>query len=229
MPVNPNLSSTDTWTADLVWDVINIVLGWALGLGSALLTQRWNERRRARAVKRAISRELRETAHRLLALVYRLEGRFGGLDRELLEWMHPQIQRYAGPNPKDGMLAGVTGLLHSSDAEILQVARQLQATTPPPFIPAEEARYTASVVGQLHDLDPEYAVRVIDVLSHLRMLNDAREDGLYYHRLTFTPGLTEENHETAIANVDRGQKQMAKRARIVIDKITALEEKFQDG
>lgn len=216
----------DASTADFLKGVANVVLGWTLGVVSAGFTQWRKDRKRARATKTAIARELRETAHRLLALIYKLEERHGGLNRNLLEWMRPQIERYEGPNPKGGLLAGVSGLLSRTDAELAQFAAHLQKTTPPQFVPREDAPYTTVAVAQLHEHDPEYAVRALDVLSHIRMLNESRENELYYSRLTFAPGLTTENHEKAMWNASQAEQQMARRARIIVDKITELEEMF---
>jgi len=217
----------DSWTADVVKDATNVVLGWVLGLASAELIH-WNRsRKKRRQIKVAISRELRESAHRLVALLYRLESRFGGINREFLEWMQPQVQRYEGPNPTDGLLAGVAGLLKQPDAKIQELAAHLQATTPPPFIPADEPSYTIRSVADLHDFEPDYAVRILDVLAHLRMIEQTRQNADHYHRLTFTPGLGDENHRKAIENVNTSHREIAKRARIVIDKIAALEERFR--
>jgi len=216
----------DAWTADLIKNASNVILGWVLGLGSAAFTDWRRERKGAEAIKTAISCELRETAQRLLCLIYRIEGGFGRLNREVLEWMKPQIQKYAGPNPKDGMLAGVTGLLGQSDQELSKLAVHLQQTIPSHFRPREEASYTAGAIGQLEKFDSAYTVRVLDILAHIRMLNDDRENGLYYARLTFEPGLSAENHGKAVANAAQAEEQAAKRARIIVDKITALESKF---
>ena len=142
-------------------------------------------------MKAAIRRELRETAHRFLGLVYMLERRHGGFNRELLEWLLSQTERYEGPNPREGMLTGLRGMLGQSDDQLYAMAAHFQATMPPQFVPVEEPAYTAGSVSAIHDLEPDYARRVLDILAHIRMLNDARENGLFHTRLTFTPGLSE--------------------------------------
>ena len=218
----------EPWVADLIKDISGVIVGWALGLASALVVEWWKERRKIGAIKVAVLRELRETAYRLLCIVYKAEGRRGGLSRQLLEWMHPQVQRYAGPNPSEGFLAGVAGLLARSDAELAQLAAYEKVNTPPQFWPREEASYAMAAAAQAHDLEPDYTVRLLDILSHLRMFNEVRENGIYYSRLTFAPGplcLTPENHAKAVQNADAADEQIARRARIIVDRITALEEK----
>src|SRR6266851_114940 len=187
---------------ELVKSMSSVTLGWALGIGSALIIERRKKRRKAKAIQIAVSMELREVAHRLLGIAYKIEARLGGVNRELLEWMLPQIQRYAGPNPRDSLLASVGGLLQATDADLAKLAAYEQAHTPPQFLPQQEASYATAVATEAHDFDPDYAVRLLDILSHIRMFNDTRESCLFYTRLTFTPGMTDENHRTLIQNVD---------------------------
>lgn len=212
----------DPWAVELVKDLAGVLIGWALGLGTAVFVESRKERKRIRGIKAAVALELQEIAHRLLLGVFKTESRCGTVNRELLEWMLPLVQRYAGPNPKEGVLAGVAGLLKRSDEELAALAAHEKATTPPQFWPREEAPYTSIAAAQAHDLEPEYAVRLLDVLSHIRMLEDLRENQMYYSRLTFAPGITDENHEKAVRNADAAEEQRGKRARIIITKISKL-------
>jgi len=214
------------WVAELIRDTTGVILGWALGLGSALLVDWRRERKTVTAIRIAISRELREVAYRLIGIVYTAEAHRGRLNREVLEWLRPHVERYAGPNPRDGLLAGVSGLLNRPDAELAQMTAYKRATSSPKFYPREDAPYTEAVVAQAHDFKPEYAVLVMDVLAHLRMYNEVRENELHYTRLTFVPGITEENHALAVGNAEQSEDQLSRRARIIVDKITQLEEKF---
>lgn len=213
----------EPWVIELVSDAANVVLGWGLGLASALGVERWKDRRRLKGVKTAITREFAEIAHRLLALVHKLSERNGGLNRELLEWILLRARQYEGPNPKDGIVSGTEGLLNHTDAEIAALAAELQRRAEPQFIPAEEAPYATSAIADLRDFEADYTTRVLDVLAHLRLLNEARENGLYYLRLTFTPELGKENYDRAVRNLEGAYVQVARRARIVIDKIAELE------
>lgn len=215
-------------TIEFLFDAGNVVLGALLGFAGATWSDWWKDRKTARAMRTAIRLELRETAHRFLALIYTLNKRHGEFDRELLEWMKPQLERYEGPNPRDGMLAGVTELLAQPDAQIAAIAAHFKATMGPQFVPLEEPAYATASIGAIHDLEPEYASRVLDILAHIRMLNDARENGLFHTRLTFTPGLSKENHQSTRQGVDNAEIQMARRARIVVDKITALEDRYPE-
>jgi hypothetical protein len=214
------------WITDLIKNLSGVVLGWILGLATSSFVEWRQKRKKVHAIKIAVSKELREVAHRLLVISYTGEFMQGRLNRELLEWMYPLVKRYEGPNPNDQFLAAVEGLLKSSDEELAKLAAYQKKTMQPQFWPGEEASYATASASQIHDFDPKYAVRLLDILSHLRMFNEARERWEYYFQLTFVPGLTSENYARTMQNVNATDEQITKRARIIVDKITDLEQKY---
>ena len=218
-----------SWAADLVKNLTGVVLGWALGLASTPVVEWRKKRKRLRSTKIAISRDLGELAHRLLMVVYSLELSRGELDRATLEWLQPHVRRYAGPNPTDNVLASIEMLLKASDSQTSQVSAYEQARTPPGFLPREEASYASSAAAEAHDFEPDYALRLLDIPSHLRMYNEVRADALHYHHLTFEPGVTDDNHTLAVRNLDSANEHIAMRARVLVEKITALTEKYPPG
>jgi hypothetical protein len=204
-----------------------VILGWALGFASALFNDWVKGHRRRKAIQRAVSTELREVAYRLLSVVYLTENRHGKMDRELLGWLLAQVKRYSGPNPKDGLLASIKGLLQQTDADLAQFAAHEQAASAPSlFYPSLEASFTASAMAQANEFDPVFSERVLDILSNIHMFNEIRDNGLFYQRLTFEPGLGDANYRTVLQNADMAQHRLSQHARIIIDKITALEEQM---
>jgi hypothetical protein len=204
-----------------------VVLGAALALGISAITGFWNTWRRNRAIKKAICLELREVAHRLLAVVHRVGERLGHFDRSQLEWLDRQIRRYSGPNQRDTLLTAVSMMLALSDEQLAATAAHLEASSGHKFVPLPEPRYTIASISQLHESNSKFSIAVLDILSHIHMLNELRDNGLYYFRLTFTPGLSDEKHDRAIDYVDDSEKAIAQRARIIVDKISALEDRFK--
>jgi hypothetical protein len=203
-----------------------IILGWALGVGSTWLSDWRKDKKRARAIQAAISREFRETAHRMLAATYLLSERHGPFDRQVLTWMESQLIRYEGPNPTDGIRGGITAHLARTDQELAAAAQRYQQTMGPMFMPSESAPYTTSVAGELHDLEPDYAVRVLDILSHIRIWNEKAEHNRHFSRLTYDSGLSAENHQLARSNVDYSERDLLVRAKILIERISALEDRY---
>ncbi len=138
--------------------------------------------------------------------------------------MQPQIERYEGPNPKDGMLAGVRGFLSLNDEDLGKVTAHYRQSTPPMNLHTEELGHLMVSINELLEAEPACAHRALDILAHVRMYNAACEDNQHYIRMTFTPGLTDENHGKCVDNVNRAEDVASKRARIIIDKVTGLEE-----
>lgn len=204
-------------------DVVNVLLGWFLGTATTALTDWRRTRGRSKDVRRAIRRELRESAHRFLITVFKLGQRAGTVDRQLLEWLLPQIDRYEGPNPSADFRAGVVAMLSGTDAELKAAMDYARASMGPQFVPREHLSYTSGATSELHEQDADYTVRVLDVLSHIQMFNEARDNGMYYLRLTFRSGLSAKNHAIVTKQISGSERQMAFRARVIVEKITELE------
>lgn len=203
-------------------EILGVVIGWLLGVGTSW-GQRWyDDRKRLREVKTSISIELDEVAHRLLGLVYKIEQRAGTLGRESLAWMLPHLERYDGPNPKEGMLAGVRGLLAQTDEQLAAMNAQTRGG-PPAGFPRQGAPYTEATIGKLSELEPAYCAAVLDILSHLEMLNQRRDDQGEYTRRSFLPGISDENLQATYDDAERAQRDIHHRAKIVIRKISVLD------
>ncbi len=184
-------------TSKLVEVVVPVVLGWALGIATAEWTDWRRDRKKLGATRRAISAEIQEVALRLLGVINEVEMRRGRYDRDLLQWMLPHLRRYSGPNPKDGLCDVISGLLQKSDPELAAAVAAMRKPSGSAFFPEQAAPYTSAVVNQAHDLGSDYAQRVLDILSHIRMFNGAREQGLYFQRLTFAGDLSADNRARA--------------------------------
>jgi hypothetical protein len=145
-------------------------------------------------------------------------------DRKLLEWLHTQGKRYS--DPERGLMQGVAGFLKGTDDDLKKVATHLRETTGPQFVPLQTANYASAAVPQLHEHDQNFAVAVLDILTHLEMFNEYREHWVHYFHLTFNPDLGV-SYAKAVDNVDKAEVNMSHRARIIIDKITNLEDQFK--
>lgn len=207
-------------------DAFNVVLGAVLALASSGGAGWLKGRQRDREMRAAIRKELRETAYRLLAFVFTVGRRHGMFDRELLMWMKEELERYSGSNPSQNVLAAVNALLAQRDDTLATMRAHLQSTTLPQHVPREDPAYTNASVASLHNLGEDYASRVLDVLAHLRMFNEARDYAEFYMRVTFTPGLSGDDQDSAQAGIDNSEKSMLNRAKVVVGKISLIEDLY---
>jgi hypothetical protein len=137
-----------------------------------------------------------------------------------------RTQRCAASGLKPTTFAGVADLLKLSDAELARFAAHERSTASPGlFVPVLSAPYTRAAIGVAHDLHPDYALRVLDILAHIDIYNDVRENHIYHQRLTFTPGVSDENHSRVVRNAEHAVGQLAERARVIVDKIVDLEQR----
>ncbi len=203
-----------------------VIVGGVLALSGNLIIERSKEKRKLRAVKTAVSNELREVAYELLGTVYQIARKSGGFNRDLLEWMLPRARQYEGPNRSESLVLIIENLLKETDEVLAKISAQARVNVPATYCPRPEASYTTVAAAQAHDFDPDYAVDLLDILSHLRILNDEREASIYWTRLTFVPGLEDENHDRANKNASVSDEQIAKQARLIIDRITKLEKQY---
>lgn len=214
------------WAVDFAGDAARVVLGWALGLGSAVIVD-WRRRsRKATAAKRAILREFDELAYRLVPVVFKVEARRGRLDRKTLQWLRDVTGRYDGPNLQNSLPTGFSEILKATDEHLETARALLAAQTKPSFFPAEQVPYASAMVSQAHVLDTDFTARVMDIVSHVRMYNEIRDSGLHYTHMTFDSGLDESNHARVVENADNADDQLSKRARVIVDKVAAIQDDF---
>lgn len=214
----------DQSTADVVKTFGGVALGWLLGIGSSA----WDDWRKARKkrveMRRAIAVEMNDLRDRLFGVIFSTEKKFGTLNRAVIAWLLPLVQKYTGPTTQ-GIVGALNALQNLSEIELEQhLANQQQQAIPSLFYPQMEAPYTAIALSEAGGFEPDYTGRILDIVAHLRIFRDTRENYIYYQRLTFEPGVIDENHEKAVANAEQSSQLLSQRARILVEKIIALGE-----
>jgi hypothetical protein len=203
-----------------------VVLGWALGLGTALLLDWKRNQQKVSAARTAMLAEFDEIAYRLIGVVFKLDLQHSRLDRKRLEWLGVASDRYKGLNRLEGLPDRFSEILATPEAELAQVNALFKAIGKSSFIPEEDAPYATASIAQAHDFEPAFAVSVMDVLSQIRMYNEVRENALRYTVMTFETGLDKANYDLILGNADAADEQLAKRARIIVDKIHELRTQY---
>ena len=200
--------------------LIAVALGWVLGVAGTLLLDKYQSLRKQKRIDAGIRAELGELRHRMVLLVYLIEKRSGGLNRELLQWVGAQAGGYSGTNPTDGLLSGVDGLLSRDDAELDQLAKATKAGPQEGLeVQTFALRFIDSRLGDLDLFDPSFQAAVLEIRTHLDMHNQMVERVREYQRLTHEGdadvGAAIQNAELNIAN-------LGKRARIIAERTAAL-------
>lgn len=208
-------------------ELLGVVVGWLLGVVTAFLG--WvvtlfvgwaRERHRRAAVERAVRTELQESAYRCALTVFAIGRDHGTLNRAALEWVLPEITRYAGPNPSAKVKSHVEQLLALPDESLTAFLRS-QERRGPSHLVEEVVVYTPAVLKELHDLSPRFAAGVLDVLAQIRMFNDAAAVVHRFHEHAATAG--DDAHAVSLLATSRhAEAEAASRARQVAERIAAL-------
>lgn len=210
----------DTWE-----NMLFLLLGWLLATLSPIIADAIRRRRESKEVKGALLAELGELKYRMACATYYVQMRFGNIDRKLLEWLRPIVSAYSGPNPSDGMLKAIDLQLSFAD-QVLSTLSQADRNTggggltlKKYSVPLLDAR-----LGVLTWLPNNVQVLLLDIRTHLRMLDEEVDQTRYYFQLTFDPKVTGDNRQSVIQNLENGYRQYSDRARIIADGIAKLEQ-----
>jgi hypothetical protein len=194
-------------------NVLFLFLGWLLGLLSPIIVDANKRRRENREVRVALQTELKELKFRLACVVYFVEMRFGEVNRKFLEWLHPIVKDYSGLNPSDSILKSIESQLDLNDQQINALAEHSKAAPEGGLslkkyaVPLLESKFAL-----LSAFDTQFQNRLMEIRTHLSLLNEEVDQARYYFRLTFDSGVTTDNHARAVDNLINCYRNFASRA-----------------
>lgn len=203
--------------------ILFLLLGWALGLLGPAIVDTIRRQREVAQVRTALLGELHELKYRLALSAYYAEKRFGNIDRPYLQWLRCVVIEYKGSKPKDAILALVDGQLGFTDEQIALISKSELAdsesglTLKKYLVPLLDSR-----IPSLWFFDSRFQLLLLEVRSELNLLNEEVDQARYYFGLTFTK-LEGDNHSRVSGNLTESYRQIAKRARLAVDKIGELE------
>jgi type II secretory pathway pseudopilin PulG len=111
-------------------DVLLVVLGWLLGIGSPLIVDSIKRQFQKKSLRSAIHTELRELQLRLAMTAYLIASKQGIYDRNLLNWMANICSRYPSEDARS-ISEKIQSLLVLSDQQLQSLAEAQRATRPP--------------------------------------------------------------------------------------------------
>jgi hypothetical protein len=202
-------------------ELLLILLGSLLGILSPGLID-WIRRAHARKpIRKAIEAELDEMRYTLASLAYRHHSHLGSLDHDFLRWQEFIEAAYQGSD---------------KDSSTLAALRQIINQTPDQLRSAQEARssegnsltlkqyalpFLTSQLAVLHDHEPEFQRRVLQVHAQLELLNADVPYLMRQHELTFG-NLSTGNYAVVQKNIKDGYRTIANRAKLLADRITQI-------
>lgn len=200
-----------------------LLLGVLLGLLCPAIVDAIRRQREVVPVRKALLGELHELKYRLACAGRRIEERFGVVDRSYLQWFRSVVVEYEGNKPKDSILEFVDAQLNLTDEEIALDAKRKLADSggglelKKYLVPLLDSR-----IPSLWFFESRFQHLLLDVRAELNLLNEEVDEARYYSRLTFTK-LEGDNQSRVESNLIASYRQIARRAKITVDKISELE------
>jgi len=203
--------------------ILCVTLGWALGLVSLPITEWFQHRSRRELIKQGIFAELLYARETMAAAVVSIEGQFGRLTKKKLKWFKDHVRDRELPEPFDLLKPVLDRLTQVSDEQFQEVVAKFTAAPgTSPQIKKYALPYTQSKLGDL-DLFPEDFQRlVLDILSHLNILNQYVDESRFFRSVTYDSGISEVNNTNAQAEVLKCAQFASDQARTIVDFSTTL-------
>lgn len=217
--------ASDLESADTLDKVLFLLLGWLLATLSPIIADAIRRKRDSKEIKGALLAELGELKYRMALGSYYAQKRFGTIDRTFLQWLRGVVATYSGPSPKESILTFIDMQLSMSEQALSVFLAGEQAdgnsglTLKKYAVPLLDARLVV-----LTWLPTPVQVLLLEVRTHLRMLDDEIDQARYYFQLTFDPKVIGDNRQSVTQNLENGYRQYGDRARIVAETIAKLEQ-----
>ena len=200
--------------------VLFVFLGWLLGILSPIIVDAIRKKQDIRDVRAALETEVHELQYRLACVAYFIEKRFGDVNRKFLEWLRPILVSYRGLNPSADILKFIETQLALTDDQIKALALHSKAA-PEGGISLKKYQVPLldSKISSLASLSTSLQNHLLELKTHLSLLNEEVDEARYYFRLTFQSSVTGENHDRVNENLTSCYKKYGARARQVADLI----------
>jgi hypothetical protein len=201
-------------------DIIILILGWLLGLLAPVIVEYIREKREIKVIKPALLEELREFRFRLLLLIYRVESKYGKLDKEFFKWAQSILIEYDGINSSDSLLKAIGTILKLTPEEISecsQFSKQIEKQCTGLSLKKIYLPLLESNVSFLSKFDSILRNQLLEIRTRVEFMNEIVEDSRYYFRLSFQDGISKENYDIANTNMISSYNVYASQARDIIE------------
>jgi hypothetical protein len=213
--------------SDASAQLLGVLIGWLLGVGSHFIIEEAKRRREEREVRAVLKVELSELQYRMAAVLFSCGGRIGKLNKATLELIRPIVVTYEGVNQSENFLVFIDELLSMPDEQLADEIEKDDRSFEPAIIPAMQKcaiPMLESKLGLLSSLGHDTALqaRLLEIRSRLSMFNDAVDQAHFYYQLTLTTGTSTGTYERATRELNKCYESAINRARTIINHISKI-------
>lgn len=208
-----------------IWmSFLGIAFGWLLGLLTPIITSKYQERKKAKSLKKSILCEIDELRITMAQVIYLVESKFDGINYELIDYI---LAIYAKSNAKseyEHLEIQLKNIRKKSENELLIVKKikeneefSKSLSMKKYYLPYLEAK-----INELSSLEDEFQRKSLELLRLLALFNDNVEEGKFFYKLTFDGNLSEGNHQIAQQVLNENHQFLARQARKIVEKINSF-------
>jgi len=219
----PTESQATQMSFDTAEKVLFVFLGWLLGLMGPIIVDSIRKRRDIREIRAALNTEVHELQYRLAGVAYFVEMRYGEVNRKFLEWLKPILANYKGLNPTSDILKSIETQLTLSDDQIHALAQHSKAAPEGGLtLKKYQLPLLDSSISSLASLSTDLQNHLLELKTHLGLLNEEVDQARYYFDLTFQSSITNENRARVNENLISCYMKYGSRARQIADLISNI-------
>ncbi|MEX2579941.1 MAG: hypothetical protein WD342_12860 [Verrucomicrobiales bacterium] len=203
-------------------------IGWALGFFTPLIKSAIEGRKRKKKVRNGIATELDDLRQRLALAATTIEMISGGMTKDSIRYLKERVKPDFFPPSMQVFMAVTDRLLDTADKDFSAAAAQVKAKQAGGIsLSKYSIPYTTTKLGDVSDFSEPEQQGVLQVVTHLDLLNQYVEESLFYRNLTFSSSIEENNHEIAVGELKRCREHVATQGRIIVEMIENLTPKLR--
>ena len=203
--------------------VLFILLGWLLGMLSPIILDTIRKRQNISEFRAALKTEVHELRYRLACVTYMVQLKYGKVNKKLLTWIKPILDDYKGLNPVNDIRNSIEKQLAMTDEQLKEFAK-LGKAAPEVGLSLKKFHLPLldSRISFISSLDAALQNQLLEVKTHLNVLNEEVDQARFYYNLTFQSNITDKDHDRAVENLVNCYKQFGERAKIIVDLIREI-------
>ena len=206
-----------------------VLLGWLLALLAPPIVDAIKRHREIKETKSTLLAELAELKYRMAIIAYKIEMEYGHLTKEFLNWAHPIVKGYSGPMAAESVAEAIEMKLALSDAQFSAVVCQLgQKPGTGISLKRYPVPFLASRLQSIAWLPDNIQRLLLEIHTQLGILDAEAENVQQYFRMTFDAGVTGDNRERVVGNLEQGYKNYGAVAKYIADRIAQIEAAWRE-
>lgn len=201
--------------------ILMLLLGWSLGILSPSITNKIQEKKKAKNIKQSILNEADEFRITMAAVLYQIKQRANSIDHELINFLLPIYKKYSGIKQVNNVMHGLEKM-QKMDSEQLSKMQQNSGIYDSLSLKKYDLPYLKTKVHEISVLENEFQRKTLEFLFLLDTFNEKVEESRFFYKLTFDGSISDDNHHIASAELENSYSNVSEQAKLILMKINAL-------